>query len=346
MRLLHVTQLRFEEFFSNAIPPYAILSHRWGTDDVSYQDFLAGRKRDGAGYAKIAACCTHVANNVLSMDCPPSDPYYLDWVWIEDQLLRVGTDTYCVDKTSSAELSEAINSMFRWCEKVSFCYVYLKDVIKRILGPTRYLNSKEANVHSRMDIARAARSSQRTVLGQGLDRDKGNNRLSWVISYVTGIEDVDLTYNPSYPLTVATKMRWAANRETSREEDHANYLLGLLGINLPLLYGERYSAFERLQQEIIRTSDDESVFLWRLTGEVESEILAAFPYEFSSRAGDTNQPMSTLSLETFLVPLTRLRTKDSRLMYPQSLPNCRRLYHRSIVVITRRKTKFVLMQLY
>ena len=57
-------------------------------------------------------------------------------------------------------------------------------------------------------------------------------------------------------------MCWAANRVTTVMEDRAYCLLGVFGINMPLLYGEREKAFTRLQQEIVRTSSDYSLFAW------------------------------------------------------------------------------------
>lgn len=120
MRLLHTTELRFEEFYDDQIPRYAILSHRWGPDEVSYQDFLAGRTMDGAGYKKILLACKIAAAGGYQVR---SDPGLLSmpsvWIWI---------DTCCIDKASSAELSEAINSMYRWYSKSQFCYVLLPDV--------------------------------------------------------------------------------------------------------------------------------------------------------------------------------------------------------------------------
>ena len=120
MRLLHTTELRFEEFYDDQIPRYAILSHRWGPDEVSYQDFLAGRKMDGAGYKKILQACQIAAAGGYQVR---SDPRLLStpsvWIWI---------DTCCIDKASSAELSEAINSMYHWYGKSQVCYVLLHDV--------------------------------------------------------------------------------------------------------------------------------------------------------------------------------------------------------------------------
>ena len=56
---------------------------------------------------KIRRCC----------EIAERDGY--EWIWI---------DSCCIDKTSSTELSEAINSMFNWYALSEVCYVYLEDV--------------------------------------------------------------------------------------------------------------------------------------------------------------------------------------------------------------------------
>lgn len=84
MRLLHTTELRFQEFFDSETPPYAILSHRWGPDEVSHQDFLAGHKKNGAGYATILASCGYAARDktyaMRELHEHTSQPY--NWIWI------------------------------------------------------------------------------------------------------------------------------------------------------------------------------------------------------------------------------------------------------------------------
>lgn len=129
MRLLNVDTLEFGEFFDADIPPYTILSHRWGTEEVSYKDFKKGRMKDSAGYRKILACCAKTRERrnagLYRQDyyCRNGGLRYrkinLRWTWI---------DTCCIDKRSSAELSEAINSMFRWYAEAAECYVHLSDV--------------------------------------------------------------------------------------------------------------------------------------------------------------------------------------------------------------------------
>lgn len=105
MRLLHTETLEFKEFFNP--PEYAILSHRWGADEVTYEQYLGGKNLKGRGYEKIVDCCKLARSRGRK------------YVWI---------DTCCIDKRSSAELSEAINSMWRWYAGAQECYAHLADV--------------------------------------------------------------------------------------------------------------------------------------------------------------------------------------------------------------------------
>ncbi|KAH7418641.1 HET domain-containing protein [Cadophora sp. MPI-SDFR-AT-0126] len=98
------------EFFDDDIPKYAILSHRWEAGEVTFADLMNGTGKDKTGYGKIEFCGKHARSDGL------------EYFWV---------DTCCIDKASSAELSEAINSMFRWYQKATRCYVYLSDVSVR-----------------------------------------------------------------------------------------------------------------------------------------------------------------------------------------------------------------------
>ena len=82
--------------------------------------------------------------------------------------------------------------------------------------------------------------------------------------------------------SVAQRMNWASSRHTTRQEDEAYCLLGLFGINMPLLYGEGRKAFRRLQEEIIRTSVDQSIFAWELPNDAYTrwDLLAPSPSYF------------------------------------------------------------------
>lgn len=105
MRLLRTSSLTLEDF---ATPPkrYAILSHRWGQGEVSFQDLQGSDVVQNRGYQKIKAFCAQASK----------DGFEYGWV-----------DTCCIDKTNSVELSEAINSMYRWYELAEVCYAYLSD---------------------------------------------------------------------------------------------------------------------------------------------------------------------------------------------------------------------------
>jgi hypothetical protein len=108
MRLINVRTREFKEFFGQPITPYAILSHAWGEEEVSYVDYKNDEYRKKKGYVKIDYICKQAER---------------------DAILYAWVDTCCIDKSSSAELQEAINSMFRWYEQATICYVYLVDVL-------------------------------------------------------------------------------------------------------------------------------------------------------------------------------------------------------------------------
>jgi hypothetical protein len=129
MRLLHLQTQNLHEFFEDAMPPYAMLSHRWGDRELTYQDLQKKRNLDGPGYDKIISFCNLARNFVMRRTVPRSrwdrtsfDNAFtmrLEWGWV---------DTCCIDKSSSADLSEAINSMFAWYRDATLCCVYLDDV--------------------------------------------------------------------------------------------------------------------------------------------------------------------------------------------------------------------------
>ena len=251
MRLLHTTSLLFEEFFDSDIPHYAILSHRWEGKEVAFHEFEAAKERDGPEFSKIKEFCSFVTRLPYSIG-------FLEWVWI---------DTCCIDKKSSAELSEAINSMFQWYKRSRVCYAYLSSVDD---GPQRIQKQqfRQSPWFTRGWTLQELIAPEYVYF---LDRQWNiigeKAELEAEISDITGIEKAYLNIsndtNPfSDQASIATKMSWVSKRKTSRPEDMAYCLLGIFQINMPLLYGEGEKAFMRLQLEIIRKSDDESIFAW------------------------------------------------------------------------------------
>jgi hypothetical protein len=260
MRLLHSRELRLEEFFDGEIPEYAILSHRWGEDEVSFQDFLEGRKRDGAGYDKIKWFCHKAAKKGYN------------WVWI---------DTCCIDKKSSAELSEAINSMFRWYQQAMWCLAYLPDVYHK---PPNVMDQFRRSVWFTRGWTLQELLANNNMLFYGRDWQYIGSKMDLLeeISHITGISESHLRKFST--ASIATKMSWASKRVTCRLEDMAYCLMGIFDIKMPLLYGEGDKAFYRLQQEIIKVSDDETIFAWEAKMNAFHGIFAPSPSCFAGSA--------------------------------------------------------------
>jgi len=281
MRLINATTLRLEQFFSD-VPEYAILSHTWGDDEVTLQDWE--RLEDAqtkTGYAKIEGSCRQALRDGIN------------YVWV---------DTNCIDKTSSSELSEAINSMFSWYRDSKICYAYLADV------------SQETPDKS--NISQAVRGSRWFTRGWTLQEliaptaltfysrewVQLGTKMAWrpLISELTGI-DSDYLRNPRkiQQASVARRMSWMSRRVTTRVEDMAYCMLGIFDINMALLYGEGTKAFLRLQEEIIRVSNDQTIFCWQSAprlgpkGQIPHDwlsILAPHPAVFHESGHFFSQP--------------------------------------------------------
>jgi hypothetical protein len=239
MRLLHSTTLEFHEFHTEVTPPYAILSHTWGDEEVSFKEMKKGGAESKKGYEKITLCAKQAR----------SDGY--DFFWI---------DTACIDKKSSSELSEAINSMYKWYKKAEVCYAYLIDVE----GDFHKVTFQKSRWFTRGWTLQEL-IAPREVKFYGREwRFLGSKReqLLGIIQYITGIQGEYLLNGDVADATIATIMSWASNRSTTRTEDIAYSLLGIFDVNMPLIYGEGEKAFIRLQEEIIKSSVDESIFMW------------------------------------------------------------------------------------
>jgi len=279
MRLLDTTTLKLHEFFDVDVPDYAILSHTWSTEEVTFQEMTDLFDEDGcqcgkankraktrakAGYQKIWACCQRAKRDRI------------DYAWI---------DTCCIDKSSSAELSEAINSMWRWYQLSWLCYVYLEDVKPRQGQPSN--DFEQALTKSRW-ITRGWCLQELLAPGNviflaqdwsalGLKCELSSpysyhiRRYSRLPIFTAQISRSTLIPKEVLSMekhtdhcSIAQKMSWAANRQTSRREDVAYCLFGLFGINLPLLYGEGDRAFLRLQDQLIRSElPDHSILAFR-----------------------------------------------------------------------------------
>ena len=286
MRLINTSTLQLENFLNaRTYPPYAILSHTWEEeqDELSFEDMRTGAQSSLAkrkpGFKKMDMTCRLAR-----------EEYNLKYAWI---------DTCCIDKSNGAELSESINSMFRWYQQADVCFAFLMDwkceekptfckwytrgwTLQELVAPGRLIfydqqwQPRGSKISLRSAVARMTKIGEDVLTGQ------------------TQLADVP----------VAVRMSWAVGRTTTREEDIAYSLLGIFDINMPMLYGEGKKAFLRLQQEIIRDDYDMSIFAWKNLSEPYEDymgILAPSPNAFA----DASKLVPTLS-KTIVEPKLKI----------------------------------------
>jgi hypothetical protein len=256
MWLLNTQTFKLEEFYSD-VPSYAVLSHRWQKDEeVSFGGLEEPHPYSNrAGYKKIKDFCAEAQKRRLA------------YVWV---------DTCCIDKKSSAELSEAINSMYTYYNRAKICYAYLYDVVSM-------RDFRQSSWFTRGWTLQELLAPPKLHFFNHLWKPIGSRRrLAPKIGRVTGIPVSALQHLNLAGYCVAEKLSWSAQRQTTREEDRAYCLLGLFQINMPLLYGEGARAFPRLQEEIMRVSTDMSIFMWHGLAVETFGMLASDPACFSN----------------------------------------------------------------
>lgn len=272
MWLINTKTLRLEDFMGDA-PSYAILSHTWGSEEVTFADFHDEKtRRNKAGFAKIELTCAQASAEGIR------------YAWV---------DTCCINKESSAELSEAINSMFKWYRLAKVCYAYLEDfpqqvglVISSSLSCCRWFSrgwTLQELIAPKSLVFFVPTGISWLAIGR---KDKSYRALE-EITKIPG--EILLQQKAIETVSVATRMSWAAKRQTTREEDLAYCLMGIFNVNMPLLYGEGAKAFVRLQEEILREVRDNSLFAWRSTVEAAANapirgLFACSPEEFVDSA--------------------------------------------------------------
>jgi hypothetical protein len=247
MRLLEITgsgEFSLTKDYIENIPRYAILSHTWGEDEeeVTYDDFMTGDPQSKIGYQKIQFCGKQAEKDGLR------------YFWV---------DTCCINKSNYTELSEAINSMFRWYRDAVTCYVYLSDVstcgpgadesLSRSVWKLEFWQSRWfTRAWTLQELIAPATVEFFSKEGERLGDKKS---LGETLQERTGIplevfQGISLDqYN------VERRIIWAAERRAKRKEDEAYCLLGICGATMTLNYGEgRDHAFQRLKEEIDKRS--------------------------------------------------------------------------------------------
>lgn len=204
----------------------------------------------------------------------------------KDNLKYIWCDTCCIDKTDINELSEAINSMYHW-HKDQLCYAYLGDVTHagHHVPTERGSAFAESQWFKRGWTLQELVAPSCVVFFDQTWRYMGTRSdFKDSIAQITGIDVEILDGGDPALCSIAKRMSWASKRETTRVEDIAYCLMGLFGINMPLIYGERHKAFIRLQTEIMKSSEDQSLFAWKTptaADDVRCGLLASSPACFA-----------------------------------------------------------------
>ena len=239
------------------------------------------------------------------------------------------TTACCINKVHSTELSEAINSMYRWYHDSSVCIVYLEDVPERPMMDSGWFDRG----WTLQELI-----APKVVLFYDHDWNQigTKSHLLDELQSKTGIPEDVLSHSISpSKCSIAQRMSWAAKRETTRVEDRAYSLLGIFDVSMPHIYGEREKAFLRLQRLISQQTKDESMFAWSMGvgrhKENYSGLFAPSPSSYihcndmisirgSTGYRETNGELS-ISLKTYphsmetyyaILNCTRLNSPDSR----------------------------------
>ncbi|KAF9243202.1 heterokaryon incompatibility protein-domain-containing protein, partial [Melanogaster broomeanus] len=229
------------------IVKYAMFSHRWdAAGEPNNRDVTTGKQRNTAGFKKLTNFCKTAK----------SLGYKLAW-----------SDTCCIDKSNTAELSEAIHAMFKWYSHSYLCIIHLAEsssysdfdhepwftrgwTLQELLAPRRvkFYTKKWEPLTTHATI-----------------NDKEDKYLLSALSTVTGIPETAIAADNSKGIkrrSVWEIMSWASKRKTTRVEDIAYSLIGLFGVNLTITYGEGEKAFPRLVEAIMMSKPKWDVFAW------------------------------------------------------------------------------------
>ncbi|KAK5717379.1 hypothetical protein LTR15_009273 [Elasticomyces elasticus] len=290
LRLIDVRTLRLRRINDQALP-YAILSHTWGEDEISLQEWDSGTPaaKLREGYSKIVDACRQAKR----------DRYR--WLW---------ADSVCIDKTNSSEMAESIQCMYAWYHNAEICYALLSDVdgasdkertetgyCPSRLSPERVQQFRRSRWFKRgwtlQELIAPRRivfySKDWTVFDDLLDKLP-------TVSEITNIPETVLRHEKKLnDCTFAQRLSWASGRETKRIEDQAYSLLGILDVIMPPLYGEGSKAFLRLQKVLLSEEGGMTVLAWDSHDLTQSACLLAPSLACFRESGDIEAELSSLT---------------------------------------------------
>ncbi|KAI0908031.1 HET-domain-containing protein [Ustulina deusta] len=288
---------------------YAVLSHTWGEDEASFEQFRNSgptwldNARQVNRFFKIVKTCELAAQRGLS------------YAWV---------DTCCIDKSSSAELSEAINSMFKYYKDAAFCIALISDLPNPSNAAALNLDFESQFPRCRW-LTRGWTLQELIAPAQVFFYDSTwafrGSKNDWkpLLSKETGVDEAILDNSNGLRLVpVAQRMSWASKRQTTRTEDMAYCLMGIFDVHMPLIYGEGQKAFIRLQEEIAKESYDLSLFAWQQLDSSQSYrgILARSATEFAKCRGIKHRIKGAIFPTEFTLTNIGLRIKTALVNAP------------------------------
>jgi hypothetical protein len=302
MRLLDTTTFELHsaapEYFKSQ--GYAILSHRWVGAEITFRQ-IEGYSHNLRNMSSQQTVCPQL--DKIRGACKTARQLGFSWIWI---------DNCCINKESTTEEAESINSMFKWYKDARVCITYLSDVGSGSTATTTgsaqapnleqstYGGDMKGNIFQNLDGRKPSEWFSRGWTLQELlaPHDMRFFDMNWnyigtkmslacQIEAITGIEADYLTGVRNFRTAcVATKMSWMADRTTTREEDIAYGMLGLFNVTMTPQYGEGRRAFMRLQHELLLSIPDESIFAWQMPDPNAGEKFGVVPSSGTSWSPD------------------------------------------------------------
>ena len=260
---------------------YAIMSHTWAPEgEQSYKQFRSIQKRHTPfdpyddDSDELITVPLPLPSSGESLSSILNDPEVSPKIQQACRVARengyryLWADWCCIDKSSSSELSESINSMYQWYAHADVCYAFLVDVPSKEDHTAQDSHFRGCRWFTRGWTLQELIAPLNVVfLANDWTAIGSKVSLGDLIAEITKIDyDALLRVEPLETFSVAQRFSWAAERETTRVEDRAYSLFGILDINMPTLYGEGERAFRRLQEEIMRRTPDQTLFAWTSCG--------------------------------------------------------------------------------
>ncbi|KAG2362389.1 hypothetical protein BDR07DRAFT_1333300 [Suillus spraguei] len=275
-------QRKVDEFFR-----YAMLSHKWASakDEPQYWQ-IKGSVYEMDAPREIRK---------LQQFCTTSKREGYRWAW---------SDTCCIDKTNNAELQESIISMFSWYKESAITIVYLADVsdisqlkdsqwfkrgwtLQELLAP-RFIRFYKQDWQPLIDSCKNHKVELLTIL-----HDITRVDIEVLKAFQPGVDNVK------------KRLSWVGARTTKKIEDIAYCLMGIFGIHMPVMYGEKHNAFVRLQKEIMALTDDLSLFDWLGESSTLHSYFAAHPRCFMTPSYDARQDSISSKFEFRLLKTSK-----------------------------------------